>query len=112
MQSSPDLPSLAVDFLDLIGYGGFLKSLPGFLTGPEGGSLFDLSVKVATLRSLEPLLGLTFLAPGFGTTGVELRADNGLACVFVYFRSFKADVDVAEAALTMLRAADDAVTRF
>ena len=89
-----------------------MKSLPGFLTGPDGGSLFDLSVKVATLRSLEPLLGLEFLTPGFGTTGVELRADSGLAYVFVYLRSFIADVDVADAALTMLRAADEAVTRF
>ena len=47
--------------------------------------------------SFERLFGLFFMipAPGFGTTGVEVRADSGLAYVLVYLRVLTGCVDDA-----------------
>ena len=67
-----------------------------------GRALFYFYIVSLGLRSRDLLLGLCL--PGLGTTGVEVRADMGLACVFVYLRSLSADGDVLDALFTMLSA--------
>ena len=68
-------------------------------------------IESPAFRSFERLFGRFW--QGFGTTGVDVLADIGLACVFVVllkWRSLRAVVAVADALFTMLTAFSFAAT--